>query len=181
MHCAADNAEVLTQQRKAKHLSGDEARLAPFERGVFEVTDRDLNEVKPYQNNEFMQHVRGIATFDHVRAAPSAPAGATTVATCGRNVSWSEGEHPRLSKQHNQPGRALRSLDRPYNECPAGTVRSPPPEPALVFSRDAHRHTPEVAADVVAQTYERLLTLHEPGLRPTWRLDAEHPPAADAH
>ena len=50
-----------------------------------------------------------------------------------------------------------------------------------MLSRDAHRHTPEVAADVVAQTCERLRTLREPGLGPTWGLDAEHPPAADAH
>ena len=92
-----------------------------------------------------------------------------------------EEDNPKLSKQHNQPGRALISLDCPYNEWPAGTLRSPPPEPALLFSRDAHRHTPEVAADGVAQTCERLLTLSEPGLRPTWGLDAENPPAADAH
>ena len=32
-----------------------------------------------------------------------------------------------------------------------------------------------------AQTCERLLTLREPGLRSTWGLDAENPPAADAH
>ena len=47
--------------------------------------------------------------------------------------------------------------------------------------RDAHHHTPEVAADVVAQTCERLHTLREPGLRPKWGLDAENPPAEDAH
>ena len=47
MHCAAHNAEVPIE-----HLSGDQARLAPFERGVFEVTDRDLNEVPPYQNDD---------------------------------------------------------------------------------------------------------------------------------
>ena len=51
----------------------------------------------------------------------------------------------------------------------------------MLFSRDAHRHTPEVAADVGAQTCERLLTMREPGLRPTWGLDATDPPAADAH
>ena len=50
-----------------------------------------------------------------------------------------------------------------------------------MFSRDAHRHTPEVAADVVAQTCERLLTLGEPALRPTWGLDAKQPPVANAH
>ena len=51
----------------------------------------------------------------------------------------------------------------------------------MLFSNDAHRHTHDGAADVVAQTCERLLTLHEPGLHPTWGLDAEHPPATDAH
>ena len=45
MHCAADKAEVLTQEQEAEHLDGDQARLAPFERGLFEVNDRDMNEV----------------------------------------------------------------------------------------------------------------------------------------
>ena len=97
-----------------------------------------------------MQEVKRLAAFNHVRAAPPAPAGAATVSASGRNVSWSEGEQPRLSKLHNQPGRALSSLDCPYNESHSGTVRSPPPEPALTFARDARRDTPEVAADVVA-------------------------------
>ena len=156
MHCAGANAEVLTEQREAEHLAIDQASLAPFERGVFEVTDLDLNEFPPYQNDAFIQHVKDIGTFNHVRA----PAGAATVAAHGRNVSWSEVEHPRLSKLHNQPGRALPNLVCPGNEWPAGTARSPPPEPALVFSRDSHRHTHEVASDVVAQTCECLLTLH---------------------
>ena len=51
----------------------------------------------------------------------------------------------------------------------------------MLFSRDAHHHTLEAAAYVVAQTCEHLLTLCEPGRRPTWGLDAENPPAADAH
>ena len=179
MRCAADNAEALTEQLEAGHLADDHARLAPFERGLFEITDRDVNEV-PYHNDEFMQQVKGIATFN-VRAAPPPPAGAASASARGRNVSCSEGEHPKLSKQRNQPGRALTSVDCPYNECPVGTVRLPPPISALVTSREAHRHTPEVAADVVAQTCQRLLTLREPGLRPTWGLDAEHPAAAYAH
>ena len=73
------------------------------------------------------------------------------------------------------------SLPRTAHVRPAGTVCSPPPDSALLFSRDAHRHTPEVAAVVVAQTCERLLTMREPGLRPTWGLDARNPPAVDAH
>ena len=47
MYCAGTNAEVLTEQRKAEHLTGDQDSLAPFECGVFEVTDWDLNEVPP--------------------------------------------------------------------------------------------------------------------------------------
>ena len=34
---------------------------------------------------------------------------------------------------------------------------------------------------MVAQTCERLLTRREPGSRPTWGLNAGHPPTADAH
>ena len=73
MHCAADNAEVLTEQQETKHLEGDQARLSRYERGVLEVNDTDMNEVPPYQNDEFMQQVQRMAVFDHVRAAPPAP------------------------------------------------------------------------------------------------------------
>ena len=52
---------------------------------------------------------------------------------------------------------------------------------ALLFARDATRSTPEVAAGVVAETCERFLTQWEPGLVPTWGLDAKHPPAVDSH
>ena len=51
----------------------------------------------------------------------------------------------------------------------------------MVFSKDAHRHTLDVASDVAAQTFEGLLTLREPGLGPAWGLDAARLPAADAH
>ena len=135
--------------------------------------------VVPYQNDAFMNHVRDLATFKRARAAHPAKEGAATIMAQGRD--WTAGEHPRLSKQHNQPGRVFTAIDRPREDWPAGTVRSPPPQPALLFSRDAHRHTPEVAADVVAQTCERLLTMREPGLQPMWGLDADNPPAADAH
>ena len=60
MHCAADNAEVLTEQLEAGNLKGDQVRLAPFEQGLFEITDRDINEVPPYQNDEFMQKVKAL-------------------------------------------------------------------------------------------------------------------------
>ena len=166
---------MLSERAEVEQLEGDQVRLAHFEHGVFEVADRDLNEVPPYQNDAFMQQLQQLAAFDHVRAPPP-PAGSTA---CGRD--WTLGEHPNVSKQHNQPGRALTAVDRPREGWSAGKGRSPPPEPALLFSRYAHRHTPEVAADVVAQTCEQLLNMLETGLRPTWGLDAENPPAADAH
>ena len=182
MHHSRLAATQLPEQVEAERLEGDQARLQPYERGLFEVADRDMHEVPPYENDAFMQQVLCLAAFDHVQAAPPPQTGAATIdAATVQARDWGQGERPKVSRQHNQPGRALTSLECPRNEWPAGTVRSPPPEPALLFSRDAHRHTPEVAADVVAQTCERLLTLREPGLRPTWGLDAEHPPAADAH
>ena len=125
-----------------------------------------------------MSRVRELASFDTVRAAQPADKEATSIRAQGRD--WAAGEHPEVSKLHNQPGRTLTATDRPREDWLAGTLRSPPPEPALLSSRDAHRHTPEVAADVVAQTCERLLTMREPGLRPTWGLHAIDPPAADA-
>ena len=127
-----------------------------------------MHEVPPYENDAFMQQVQRLAAFDHLRAAPPPQAGAATVdATTVEARDWGQREHPRVRKQHNQPGRALGSPQCPYDEWPPGTIRSRPPEPSLLFFRDAHRHRPEVARDVVAQTCERLLTLREPGLRPT--------------
>ena len=181
MHCSCLAETQLLEQVEAEHLEGDQARLQPYELGLFEVADRDMHEVPPYENDAFMQQVKRLAAFDPVWAALPPQAGAATVdATTVQARDWGQGEHPRVSKQHNQPGRALGSLGCPYDEWPAGTVRSPPPEPALLFSRDTHRHTLEVAADVVAQTCECLLTPRDPGLRPAWGLDAEHPQAADA-
>ena len=178
MHCSELADVMLSERAEIEQLDRDQARLPRFERSEFTVADRDLNEVPPYQNDAFMSHVRDLATFEHVRAAQPAHEGAANMAQ-GRD--WTAGEHPKVSKQHNQPGRALTAMDRPREDWPTGTVRSPPPEPALLFSRDAHRHTPEVAADVVAQTCERLLTMREPGLQHTRGLDARNPPAADAH
>ena len=154
-------------------------RLRVSNGGEFTVADRDMNEVPPYQNDAFMSRVRDLASFDTVRAAQPADKAATSIRAQERD--WAAVEHPGISKLHNQPGRTLTATDRPREDLPAGTVRSPPPEPALLFSRDAHRHTPEVAADVVAQTCERLLTMREPGLKPTWGLHALNPPAANAH
>ena len=144
MHCAGIADVILSDQAEAEQLGGDQGRLPRFERGEFTGADRDMNEVPPYQNDAFMSRVRDLATFDNVRAAQPAHEGATTIMAQGRD--WTAGEHPRVSKQHNHPGRTLTAMDRPREDRPAGTVRSPPPEPALLFCRDAHRHTPVVAA-----------------------------------
>ena len=66
---------------------------------------------------------------------------------------------------------------------PAEVIKSPPYGPALLFARslDASRSTPEAAAGVVAETRERLLSQWEPGLVPTWGLDAKHRLAVHAH
>ena len=72
-------------------------------------------------------------------------------------------------------------MEHPREHWPEDVVKSPPYGPALLFARDAALSTPEVAAGVVAETCERMLSLWEPDLGPTWGLDVEHPPAADAH
>ena len=56
MHCAT--LDIVTEERKAERLAGDQASLAPYMRGEFDVVDRDLNEVPPYQNDSFIQHVK---------------------------------------------------------------------------------------------------------------------------
>ena len=177
MHVSGMADVMLSERDDAKQFEGDQATIPRFERGEFTVADRDMNEVLPYQNDAFMSRVRDLASFDTVRAAQPADKAATSIRAQGRD--WAAGEYPGVSKLHNQPGRTLSATDRPREDWPAGTVRSPAPEPAMFFSRDAHRHTAEVAADVVAQTCERLLTMREPGLRPTWGLDAIDPLAAD--
>ena len=105
MHCSGIADVMLSERAETEQLEGGQARLVCFERGVFEVTDRDLNKVPPYQNDAFMNHVRDMATFERMRAARPAHEGATKVMDQGRD--WIAGEHPRLSKQHNQPGRVL--------------------------------------------------------------------------
>ena len=179
MHVSGIAKVMLSKEAEAEQLHGDQVRLPRFEQGEFSVAARDMNEVPPYPNDEFRSRVRELAGFDTVRAAQPTDKAATSIRAQGRN--WAAGEHPRVNKLHNQPGRTLTAAVRPREDWPAGTVHSPPPELATLFSRDAHRHTPEVAADVVAQTCERLLTMREPGLKPTWGLDAIDPPAPDAH
>ena len=45
MHCLGMADVMLSEQAETEQLEGDKARLPRFERGVFEVADRDLNEV----------------------------------------------------------------------------------------------------------------------------------------
>ena len=90
MHCSGMADAMFSERAKTEQLEGDQARLTRFERGVFEVADRDLNEVPPYQNDAFMNHVRSLATFERVRAARPAHEGAATVMAEGRN--WTSGE-----------------------------------------------------------------------------------------
>ena len=61
MHCAGYAESVLSEQTEAEQGEGDQARLERYERGVFKVTDRDLNDVPPYQNDEFTQPVQRLA------------------------------------------------------------------------------------------------------------------------
>ena len=132
MHCSGLADVMLSERVEIEQLDGHQARLPRFERGEFTVADQDLNEVPPYQNDAFMSRVRDLATFEHMRAAQPAHERATTIMARGRDKA--AGEHPKVSKQHTQPGRALTAMDRPRQDWPTGTVRSPPPEPALLFS-----------------------------------------------
>ena len=72
-------------------------------------------------------------------------------------------------------------MEHPREHWLQDVVKSPPYGPVLLFARDDARSTPEVAAGVVAETCEGMLSLWEPDLGPTWGLDVEHPPAPDAH
>ena len=132
MHCTGMANVMLSEEAEAEQLHGDQVRRPRFEQGEFTVADRDMNEVPPYQNDEFMSRVRELAMFDTVRAAQPADKAATSIRAKGRD--WAAGEHPGVSKLHNQPCRLLTATDRPREDWPAGTVRSPPPEPAMLFS-----------------------------------------------
>ena len=100
-----------------------------------------------------------------------------------RGESTSSGKHPTISERHNQPGTstALHTVEHPWEHWPEDAVKTPPYGLALLFARDAALSSPEVAAGVVAETNERLLSQWEPGLGSVWGLDARHPPATDAH
>ena len=137
MHCSGMADIMLSEEAEAEQLRGDQVRVPRFEQREFAVADRDMNEVPPYQNDEFMSRVRDLADFDGVRAAQPTNKKATSIRAQIRD--WAAGEHPGvhpgISKLHNQPGRTLTATDRPREDWPAGTIRSPPPEPAMLFSR----------------------------------------------
>ena len=163
-----------------EHVLADQQEMPDFERGLFEVDARDPDEVLPYTDEPFIDREKAIAAFGTVRAVPPDPT-RRTVGKRGVNVQWQAGEHPTISERHNQPGTALHNVEHPREHWPEDAVKSPPYGPALLFARDATRSTPEVAAGVVAETCERMLSLWEPDLGPTWGFDVEHPPAPDAH
>lgn len=85
-----------------------------------------------------------------------------------------------MSKPNNQPGSVLPQIDRLRDDWPPGTVQSPPPELAILFSKDAQRYTPKVVADAVNQTRERLVILRGLGLVSAWGVDADDPPVTHA-
>ena len=51
MNCSRLAETQLPEHVEAEHLEGDLAGLQPHERGLFEVADRDLHEVPPYEND----------------------------------------------------------------------------------------------------------------------------------
>ena len=163
-----------------EQVLADQQELPDFERALFEVDARDTDEVLPYTDEPFMEHVKAIAAFDNVRTVPADPTG-RSVGNRGGNVQWKAGEHPTVGERHNQLGTALHTVEHPREHWPEEVVKSSAYGPALLFARDATQSTPEVAAGVVAETCERLLSQWEPGLSPIWGLNAKHPPATDAH
>ena len=99
LHTASDvsDEQVLANQEE----------LPEFERGLFEVDARDPDEVLPYTDEPFMEHVKAIATFDTVRAVPPDPT-RRTVGKRGVNVQWQAGgasDHQRAA----QPARRCAS------------------------------------------------------------------------
>ena len=45
---------MLSEGAEAEQFHGDQVRLPRFEQGHFDVAPRDMHEVPPYQNDEFM-------------------------------------------------------------------------------------------------------------------------------
>ena len=177
LHCSElDTAAEMSDET----VLADQQKLPDFERGLFKVDDRDPDEVLPYTDEPFIEQVKAIATFDHVRAVPPNPT-SRSVGKRGVNVQWHSGEHPTISKQHNQLDTGLHAVEHPREHWPPDVAKSPPYGPALLFARDAARSTLEVATGVVAEMSERLLSQWEPGLGPIWGLDAHSPPTIDAH
>ena len=70
-----------------EQVLADQQEMPDFERGLFEVDARDLDEVFPYADKPFMDRVKAIATFDTVRAVPPDPT-RRSVGKWGVNVQW---------------------------------------------------------------------------------------------
>ena len=104
LHTASDMSD--------EQVLADQEELPEFERGLFEVDARHPDEVLPYTDEPFMEHVKAIATFDTVRAVPPDPT-RQTVGKRGVNVQWQAGEYPPISERHNQPGTALHTVEHP--------------------------------------------------------------------
>ena len=93
LHCG----ELHTASDKSdEQVLADQEELPECERGLFEVDAMDPDEVLPYTDEPFMEHVKAIATFDTVRAIPPDPT-RRTVGKRGVNVQWQAGEHPTVS------------------------------------------------------------------------------------
>ena len=113
LHAASDmsNEQVLAYQQE----------LPDFEQVLFEVDDKDPDEVPPYTDEPFMEHVKAIATFDNVRAVPPDPT-RRFVGNRGVNVLCQAGEHPNISERHNQSGSTLRTVEHPREHWPEDVV-----------------------------------------------------------
>ena len=78
MHCSGMADFMLSEEAEAEQLHGDQVRLPRFEQGEFTVADHDINEVPPYENDEFMSRVRALASFETISAAQPTNKAATS-------------------------------------------------------------------------------------------------------
>ena len=161
---------LLIVAKGAEHLE-PQPEFAEYEQGTMHVAERNLTEVEPFSDPDFIAELRDISHYDQIRAAPPDPDGAA-VAVRGQHVPEHCGEHPDLGELNNIPGRELHNMRRPESDIPEGTPLSPMAYSAMLISRHANRGTPEVAFNVRAATNERARRLSEPDMRP----DAPDPP-----
>ena len=72
MHVSGIADAMMWKEAEAEQFHGVQVRLPRFKQGEFDVAVRDMNEVPPYQNDEFKSRVRDLADFDDVRTAQPA-------------------------------------------------------------------------------------------------------------